>query len=261
MTKIQCVYRIQNLQNGRSYIGSTVDFVQRKWRHFYDLKKDRHASVFMQRDYLKCGKSAFEIEIIERVDARNTLILREQFWLDTTQPEYNTAKIAASALGVRHSPEVVLKNKERNTGFGNGNSRITQTQANQIAEMLCDFTQVEIAKKFGVARTTVQRVCNRIGIKKKERSFNQDARVRFSQNAKNNIAGRNALAVYMLKACDLTTQVVPSITDASTLLGVDVSTVAKRLKRQPVSLCQGFYISAAPIDAAMCAWKYRGAAA
>ena len=64
MKRIQCVYRILNTKNGRSYIGSTVHFVQRKWRHFYDLKKGCHRSVFMQRDYAKCGLRR-EREVVE----------------------------------------------------------------------------------------------------------------------------------------------------------------------------------------------------
>jgi len=260
MTTVQCVYQILNTTNGRSYIGSTVNFVQRKWRHFYDLKNGRHASAFMQRDYRKCGRAVFEIAILEHVVQRSALIPREQYWMDTVQPAYNSAKVAASVLGVRHSPAVVLKNKERNTGFGNGNARVTEIQAKQISGMLSDFTQAEIAEQFGVARTTVQRVCKRIGSEKQAPIFKEKARKLFSANAKKNIAGRNALSVYMLRSDDFSTQVTPSVTEAAMLLGIDISAVAKRLKRKPVSLCNGFYISTAPIDAATVAWPYRRAA-
>lgn len=114
MKAIHCVYQIFNTKNSRSYIGSTVNFSQRKRRHFNDLKKGCHSSVFMQRDYAKCGVEAFEIRVIEQVELPSNLIAREQFWIDSLKPEYNSAKIAGSTLGIKHSIEAVLKNKERN---------------------------------------------------------------------------------------------------------------------------------------------------
>lgn len=257
MKAIHCVYQIFNTKNSRSYIGSTVNFSQRKRRHFNDLKKGCHSSVFMQRDYAKCGVEAFEIRVIEQVESPSNLIAREQFWIDSVKPEYNSAKIAGSTLGIKHSIEVVLKNKERNTGFGNGNARITQQHANQIVGMLNDFTQVEIAEKFGVSRTTVQRLCRRIGSTKSDRLFNSKAREVFSEKAKRTIAGRNALPVHMFRASDRSTMLKPSITEAAAVLGIDVSAVAKRLKRKSISHCNGYFISHEPIDAAMVAWPFR----
>lgn len=213
----------------------------------------------MQRDYAKCGKDAFEISIVEIIGLRGDLIPREQFWLDEIKPEYNNAKVAASVVGVRHSAEVVQKNKERNAGFGNGNARITESQAKQISGMLSDFTGDEIARQFGVHRDTIRRVCKRIGVDKKTRIFNEKAREAFSVNAKKNISGRNALTIHMLRSNDLTKQVTSSIAEAAMALGISVSAVHKRLKRKPVFLCNGVYVSKAPIDAAMVAWPYRRA--
>ena len=129
MKKTQCVYRITNAKSGRTYIGSTHHFVQRKWRHLYDLKQWRHASRFMQRDYEKCGASAFFMEIVEVVSDQGLLLVREQHWIDLESPCYNSAKVAGSALGIKHRADVVQKNKERNTGFGNGNARLTTQDA------------------------------------------------------------------------------------------------------------------------------------
>lgn len=67
MKSKRCVYLIRNLVNGRIYVGSTINFPQRKWRHLYDLKKGKHCSRFMQRDFNKCGGDAFVIEVLEVV--------------------------------------------------------------------------------------------------------------------------------------------------------------------------------------------------
>lgn len=260
MQKIACVYRITNTSNGRTYIGSTIHFVQRKWRHFYDLKCGRHASAFMQRDYIKCGKEAFSIEMVERVLDLSNLINREQHWFDSTRPEYNSAKVAGSVVGFKHSAETTRKNKERNTGFGNGNAKISEPQAKEIDAMLEQFTQAEIAKKFQVARTTIQRVCKRVGSAKTDRLFNGVARATYSTNAKKNIAGRNRLIVHMLSADTMVHTKAPSLTAAAAVFGVNVSAVSKRLQRSDVSLIGGYFISKKPIDAAMVAFPYRRAA-
>lgn len=259
MSKIACVYRILNTTNGRTYIGSTIHFVQRKWRHFYDLNRGRHASAFMQRDFLKCGKDAFSIEIVERVSERSELINREQYWLDTTSPEYNSAKVAGTVFGIKHSTETVQRNRERNTGFGNGNTRVSEQQAIEIAGIIGQHTQAELAKKYQVNRTTIQRVCKRLGNAKNARFFNSVARATYSTNARKNIAGRNRLSVYMLSVGSHVHSQVPSLTAAAEILGVYVSAVSKRLKRSDISHIGEYFISKKPIDAAMVAWPYRRA--
>jgi len=257
MANIQCIYKIVNTKNSRCYVGSTINFVQRKWRHFYDLRKGRHTSIFMQREFSKHGRDIFEIEIIEIVERRDELIQREQFWLDALKPEYNNAKIAASVFGVRHSPKTILKNKERNTGFGNGNARITEEQAKQIAGMLSDFTQNEIALRFGVHRTTIQRLCARIGCDKKKQVFNEKTRKLFSDNAKKNIGGINAIPIYMFKPDSADNIVTRSMEEAAVILGITAPAISWRFKIKDVSLCNGYFISKYPIDAAAVAHRYR----
>lgn len=258
--KIRCVYKIENKLNGRCYVGSTVNFTQRKWRHFYDMKKGRHISRFMQRDFNKCGAGAFTIEIIECVAVEVDLLTREQHWLDLVRPAYNSAKIAGSSIGIKHSSEVVQRNRERNAGFGNGNARISKEQSIEISGLLQAMTTEQIAQQFNVERSTVQRVCRRIGAKKTVKVYGESSRKMFSSNAILNIAGKNALPVYVLAANGGDVTAYQSITEAAKVLGIDVSAVAKRLKRKSQSFCRGFCISREPFDAAMVAWPYRSAA-
>jgi len=257
MSKIRCVYKITNTANGRCYIGSTEDFTQRKWRHFYDLRHERHCSRFMQRDFSKCGRSHFEIEIIENVDVGCDLIEREQYWLDAVKPHYNSAKVAGSPAGVKHSAEAVRRNKERNTGFGNGNARITEAQAEEIRRLIPVMSGEKIAAKFGVHKETVRRVCRRIGVAKKDRIYDAQAREKLSTHAKNRISGSNAMPVFMLREGDENVICVKSITAASRVVGVDVSALAKRLKVGGLIHYKGFCISKSRFDAAMVAWPYR----
>ena len=258
--KIRCVYQIRNVLNGRHYIGSTENFAQRKRRHFYDLEKGVHRSRFMQRDFIKCGMAAFDIYILEKVEAHEDLISREQYWIDTTSPNYNSAKIAGTVLGVKHSAESVRKNSERNRGFGNGNARISKDHADEIQKLMSSMTVEQIAYRYGVARTTIQRLFRRLGVNKVNRLYDKSARAMFSLNATENIAGKNALPVFVLRRGDVQQASLPSVTAAAKLLNIDVSSIAKRLKRSSISFCGDFCVSRDPIDAAMVAWPYRTAA-
>lgn len=50
---------------------------------------------------VKYGYSEFKLEILE-FTARDTLIVREQYFLDKLHPEYNILKFSGSSLGYKH---------------------------------------------------------------------------------------------------------------------------------------------------------------
>jgi len=86
--KVCGVYRIMNMINGHSYIGSS-NFVQhRRDSHFSLLQRGMHHSKEFQDDFNIYGKSVFETRVIER-NTRDKLLEREQFWIDIFKPEYN----------------------------------------------------------------------------------------------------------------------------------------------------------------------------
>lgn len=98
------IYKIED-NKGRIYIGSSVDSRKRKNAHFLALKKGLHSSKKMQNVYNKYGVDFLKFEIIEHVEDSSLLIEREQFYIDSLIPWYNSAKIAGSPLGVKHSEE------------------------------------------------------------------------------------------------------------------------------------------------------------
>lgn len=159
------IYKIVNMVNGFLYVGSAVSEGQRKRRHFTDLKNNCHHSRYLQRAFNKYGIASFTFSVIEIVEEKNNLIKREQHWLDTLKPQYNISPTAGNSFGVKHTKEFVLNNKLRNSGFGNGNARITESQMMDIIELRKQLTEAEIAKKYNVHRTTIQRVLKRNNIK------------------------------------------------------------------------------------------------
>jgi group I intron endonuclease len=117
---ISCIYKIRNLLNNKVYIGSAINFYQRKRIHINDLKGNRHHSNHLQNSWNKNGEFNFIFEIIEEVDPEK-LIEREQFYIDKNKSYnglygYNISPTAGSQLGFRHSKET--KDKLSKLQFG-----------------------------------------------------------------------------------------------------------------------------------------------
>src|SRR3546814_3147532 len=87
------IYQIRNFRNGKLYIGSARDLKQRRATHFKLLGENRHHCRHLQAAWNKYGAEAFVFELVEHVGHVDRLIPREQHYIDTRQPEYNTCRI------------------------------------------------------------------------------------------------------------------------------------------------------------------------
>lgn len=100
------IYYIENINNGRGYVGSSWQCLKRIHEHFYTLRAGKHCNQFLQRAF---PKGRWAVCILE-VCSRENLIPREQFWIDELHcvlSGYNLAPIAGgSAMG---NPEVAKK--------------------------------------------------------------------------------------------------------------------------------------------------------
>ena len=100
---ISAIYKIENLINGKIYIGS-ASFLYSRWgRHRKRLREGKHYNAHLQAAWNKYGEDQFQFSIVERVESKKHLIEREQYWLDRTQcynrvVGYNIAKSAGSTL-------------------------------------------------------------------------------------------------------------------------------------------------------------------
>lgn len=102
------VYKITNLVNNKIYIGSSCKLKNRKREHFYGLKSNKHGNPRLQNSYNKYGEDNFSFEIIETCDL-DSLLIREQYYIDILDPFFNICKVAGSTLGVRPSEESKAK--------------------------------------------------------------------------------------------------------------------------------------------------------
>ena len=57
--KKQVIYAILNIINGKSYIGSAINFDRRKKTHLRLLNKNSHHSIKLQNAYNKYGVDSF----------------------------------------------------------------------------------------------------------------------------------------------------------------------------------------------------------
>jgi len=111
--KLSGVYKIENLVDGKVYVGSSKTLVTRKNQHFSALRRNKHGSAYLQHAFNKFGE-VFEFIVLEKDVPSENLIKREQFYIDTHQAAspkygYNLCPTAGSQRGRKHSVKALRK--------------------------------------------------------------------------------------------------------------------------------------------------------
>jgi group I intron endonuclease len=87
------IYVIQQKSSGKKYIGSTKNSFAARWRsHLCELRNNKHHSIHLQRSWNKYGEDDFEFIIVRHVQDDKEVLVEEQRWLDTINPEFNISK-------------------------------------------------------------------------------------------------------------------------------------------------------------------------
>lgn len=102
------IYKIINLINGKTYIGSSKDLVKREKRHFRDLNKNKHHNIHLQRAFNKYGSISFIFEVVEECE---DLFKREQHWIDTIKPDYNIGSVGGGDNYTNHPNKDKIREK------------------------------------------------------------------------------------------------------------------------------------------------------
>lgn len=98
------VYRIVHSPTGREYIGSAKSLRSRAAIHRHGLKTGKHHNKHLLNAVKKYGISQFYFEVVE-ITQQESLISREQFYIDLKKPAFNVCRIAGSVLGRKHREE------------------------------------------------------------------------------------------------------------------------------------------------------------
>lgn len=113
------IYKITNIANNKSYIGSSINMHKRKISHLNTLRNKKHRNIKLQNAFNKYGEQCFIFSVVEIVENTNDLIKTEQKYIDTLNPEYNIMpfadrhefsketklKLSISHIGNKHSDE------------------------------------------------------------------------------------------------------------------------------------------------------------
>jgi group I intron endonuclease len=145
------IYRWNNLITGKSYVGSAISLNDRFWT-YYSLNTlkcilNRRKSAIYSA-IIKYGHSKFSLDILEYCEP-SILILKEQYYIDNLNPEYNILKVAGSRLGSKHSEKTktllsIQKAGVNHPFFGKRHSLVTKKK---ISESLKSAVRINIKPK------------------------------------------------------------------------------------------------------------------
>lgn len=76
-----CIYYIKNLINYKIYVGETIDYNYRFYKHKYELENNIHDNNHLQNAFNKYGEENFEFDIIIKIQ-ECYLTKAEQYWMD-----------------------------------------------------------------------------------------------------------------------------------------------------------------------------------
>lgn len=98
------IYEIQNLTNGKVYVGSSQNLQKRKCGHFCNLRKGTSGHPYLQNAWNRYGEKNFKFSVLIYCSI-DDLLLYEQRFLDIVQSKYNSSPTAGNNRGHKHSDE------------------------------------------------------------------------------------------------------------------------------------------------------------
>ena len=122
------IYKIINKDNGKYYVGRTLNLDKRWYQHKKLLIKNKHFNKYLQSAWNKHGSDKFEFIIVEYVNNKNELINIEQKYINTFIVErqnglnncYNLSESSIGPMdinkGRRHSDKTKKILSDKNKG-------------------------------------------------------------------------------------------------------------------------------------------------
>lgn len=143
------IYKIENLQNHKIYIGLTDNIARRRSRHFTDLRCNRHDNHFLQKEFNIYGEENFSFNIEFEGDVTPKVIgEKEREYIkkyDSYKNGYN-------------------QNEGGNFGPSNGGSQLIQSDIFNICAALefCSRPGGVLSRMFDVSVTTISRIKHKV---------------------------------------------------------------------------------------------------
>ncbi len=128
------IYMLTNKLTNDIYIGQSVD-ISKRFRNYFNLSYIKSKGSFIiSRALIKYEYSNFSVTILEYCD-KYDLIIREQYYFNKLNPQYNILKISGSSRDFKHSEETKTKiskslkgiyKKEKSALFGRTHTKETR---------------------------------------------------------------------------------------------------------------------------------------
>jgi group I intron endonuclease len=128
------IYLIQNIITGEKYVGSSRDVNHRRNQHFSELKKEEHRNQRLQNSYTTYKESNFIFSVLEEVKNKDDLVVREQYWIDTLNPEFNMLRTANNNTLTR--TEFLLEKYKRHGELMRGRKASKETKDKQTKGLI-----------------------------------------------------------------------------------------------------------------------------
>lgn len=74
------IYKIENIVNGKVYVGQTNDLKRREITHFSSLRHNKHFNDYLQKSFNKYDESNFKFSILQVCHSREELNYYETYW-------------------------------------------------------------------------------------------------------------------------------------------------------------------------------------
>jgi group I intron endonuclease len=102
------IYMLTNKLTNDIYIGQSAD-ISKRFKNYFNLSYIKSKGNFIiSRALIKYGYYNFSVTILEYCD-KSDLLVREQYYFDKLNPQYNILKIAGSSKDFKHSEDTKAK--------------------------------------------------------------------------------------------------------------------------------------------------------
>lgn len=180
------IYKITNIINQKTYIGSSIEIKVRMMKHKYMLKSNTHYNNHLQNSFNEYGENNFEFEIIEECSL-DELIVRENYFINKYKSnDFNSGYNLATVNEFRRNnfnEEVKVKNSklglESNGNFTEFKCVNLETNNEIIFNSLVDAANYLLSNNYtkGTARNIRQKLSYCLRGKKVNNGSNGSIRI------------------------------------------------------------------------------------
>lgn len=216
------IYMLTNKVTKNIYIGLSTDLSKRFKNYFSLSYLKSKTNLIINRALIKYKYSNFSLTILEYCDKSN-LKIREQFYIDKFNPQYNILKGAGNSLNSKHLKKIKIKNnKSLNRVSVQEKSTLIESLQTEANIKLMNLTKLKESKPLIVKPSNTK---SKELLKQKASNSKQSENIKLKLNV---ISGNhiNIYEKFSSKGFKLIGSFV-SARRASKFLGISGSTVIK----------------------------------